>query len=93
MTASDLKTSWAITLRHLAASRFYLPADLASAEAQASWATMQNYLHHNELGLALEEAMDLGEACSPPQEYWHELLHAADNMGLQEHSASIRARL
>jgi hypothetical protein len=93
MPTPELRASWATSLRYLVASRFYLPANLSDADADAAWVPVLEYLQRNELGLALDEAMDLGKESSAPPEYWHELLLAADNMGLAEQSAEIRARL
>ncbi len=73
--------SWAVTLRHLAACRFYLPEVLPSEEARAAEREWAHYLHHNELALALEEAEALGELCSAPAAFWRELRLAAENMG------------
>jgi len=54
---------------------------------------MEEFLHHNELGLALDDAMELGELCSAPKEFWGELHSAAVNMGLQSEVALLQARL
>jgi|APAra7269097080_1048540.scaffolds.fasta_scaffold13477_1 hypothetical protein len=93
MLPIELKASLAITLRHLAASRFYLPQTLPSQDADACWLSMEGFLHHNELGLALDDAMELGELCSAPKEFWGELHSAAVNMGLQSEVALLQARL
>ncbi|WJN57362.1 hypothetical protein OH686_01355 [Pseudomonas sp. SO81] len=93
MTNEELRKSWAVTLRHLAASRFFLLEHLPSQEAEDCWAQAQGFLHHNELGLGLEELQELGELCSAPKEFWLELLLAAENMGLEAHSESLRQRL
>ena len=93
MSTSDLRAPWAITLRHLAASQFYLPASFAAEGPNAAWAPVKDYLHHNEFGLALDEAIELGAECSAPREYWTELLLAAENMSLTEQLARIRVRL
>jgi hypothetical protein len=93
MSPFELKASLAKTLRHLAASRFYLPQTLPSQDADACWLSMQEFLHHNELGLALDDAIELGEICSAPKEFWVELHCAAANMGLQSHVAMLQARL
>ena len=79
-----LAESWAVTLRHLAASRFYLPELLPTEQARAAEREWAHFLHHNELGLALDEAEALGEECSAPAAFWRELRLAAANMGLIE---------
>jgi len=93
MSSSELKASWATSLRHLAASRFYLPQDLPSGEAAQFWSEAEGYLHHNELGLALDYLIGLGEVCSAPPEFWQELLLAARNMGTGEIADAILAKL
>jgi len=93
MSANELKKSWAVTLRHLAASRYYLPEVFARQDEERCWATVQEYLHHNELGLALDEAEELGLLCSAPPEFWTELLLAAIEMGLIENAKRIQSRL
>jgi hypothetical protein len=88
-----LKASHVVTLRHLAASRYYLPTELSSGEANAVWESMQNYLHHNELGLALEDAIDLGDISGGDKQYWKELYLAAQSMNLSDVMEALRARL
>jgi len=93
MSPIELKASHAKTLRYLAASRFYLPQVLPSQDAEACWLSLQEFLHHNELGLALNDAIELGELCGSPKEFWAELHCAAVNMGLQSQAALLQARL
>lgn len=93
MVSEELKASLAVTLRHLAASRFYVPEHLPSKDAEECWAQAQEFLHHNELGLALDELQALGELCSAPKEFWVELFLAAENMGLAEQVSLLQQRL
>jgi hypothetical protein len=93
MANAELLQSWAVTLRHLAASRFYLPENLLNAEAEKAWAEMQHFLHNNELELALDEAEVLGEIENAPSGYWAELLRAAENMSLKKHAARYKAKV
>jgi hypothetical protein len=93
MTNEELRKSWAITLRHLASSRFYLQEHLPGKEAEECWTQAQEFLHHNELGLAFDELQALGELCSAPTEFWSELLLAAENMGSAEKVTLLRQRL
>ena len=93
MTTEELRKSWAITLRHLAVSRFYLQEHLPGNEAEECWTQAQEFLHHNELGLALDELQALGELCSAPREFWSELLSAAENMGRVKNITALRQRL
>ncbi len=86
MSQADLHASQAVTLRHLAASRYYLPEALPTEEAERCWQSMLSFLHHNELGLALDDAIELGQLCSAPNDYWAELRFAALSMGLHDHA-------
>lgn len=93
MAHQGLINSWAITLRHLAASRYYLPEQLQDSEAVALWQEIEGFLHHNELGLALDDLEILGNHVSAPVEYWRELLLAAQNIGSKEHVARLQSKL
>lgn len=92
MMNQALLDSWAITLRHLAASRYYLPEKLGEDSA-ARWLEIEDFLHHNELGLALDDLEMLGNELDAPKEFWHELFLAAQKMELKEHAARIHAKL
>jgi hypothetical protein len=87
-----LRDSWAITLRHLAACRYYLPEELTTPNAIEAERRWSEYLHHNEWGLALSEAEAMGEEQGAPAEYWDELRAAAVNMGLEAEAAAFAAR-
>jgi hypothetical protein len=89
---SELRESWAITLRHLATCRYYLPEVLTTPGAIEAERTWNAYLHKNELGLALSEAEVMGQEQQAPAEYWEELRAAAASMGLEEEAASYAAR-
>jgi len=73
----------------LAASRFYLDEHLKHPEAVKAEQEMNHYLYHNELGLALECAADLGALAAAPSEYWRELQLAAEEMGLAEDAVRL----
>ena len=92
MTRS-LQNSWAISLRHLAASRYFLPIHLGDTEAKSLWAEIDEFLHHNEFGLALDNLELLGNHMGAPAAFWNELLLASKNMGLTEHAARIQTKL
>ena len=83
MANIELRQSWAFTLRHLAACRYYLSETLGSVEALKVEREFVGYLHHNELSLALECAEELGRLSDAPRQFWIELRMAADNMGLK----------
>jgi hypothetical protein len=74
MANDELRKLWAISLRHLAASRFYLQEHLPNTDAEKFWINAQEFLHHNELELALEQLQELGELCCAPRTFWSELL-------------------
>ena len=93
MADSKLRETWARILRHLAAARFYLPEQLPSDEAQLIEAQFRQFLHHNELGLALAEAEALGTLTTAPREFWTELLLAAEIMGENEIAKRCSDRL
>jgi hypothetical protein len=92
MERHDLRESWAVTLRHLAAARFYLPEHLPMGEVRDTERELAHYLYHNEFGLALGEADALGELCSAPAAYWRELQLAAGSMGLDEEATRYAQR-
>jgi hypothetical protein len=89
---SDLRNSWAIPLRHLAACRFYLPESLANPSALEAERNCNHYLHNNELGLALHQAEFLGLEQNASADYWREFYFAASNMGLVEDAARFKTR-
>ena len=91
-TSSAARDSWRITLRYLAAARYYLPEVLESADAVAAAAEYVRFLHVNELGLALDAAIDLGGLVGAAPEYWAELAFAADCMKLEAMAAELRSR-
>ena len=92
MGNQQLRSSWAVTLRHLMASKNHLPSPLPSAAVE-NLRQMEEYLRHNELGLALHEAEFVGELCHSPPAFWAELRLAAQNMGLSEDAARFAARM
>jgi hypothetical protein len=92
MVSAELSQSWSVTLRHLAACRFYLPERLDGDAAQNAERELISYLHHNELGLALCEAEALGDACNAPPQFWRELQLAAENMGKTEAASRYASR-
>ena len=87
-----LAESWATTIRHLAACRFYVPEHLAAEASVAAELELAHYLHQNELGLALEAAEALGDTLKPPTQFWRELELAATSMAMPEAAARYAAR-
>jgi hypothetical protein len=90
--ATQLRQSWATTLRHLAACRYYLPKILATSKALKAELAWSDYLHNNELELALFEAEVVGMEQDAPSEYWRELQLAAGSMGLEAQVARFSAK-
>ena len=88
----SLAESWAETIRHLAACRFYVPEQLAAEASLAAELELARYLHHNELGLALEAAEALGDSLKASAGFWRELELAATSMALPEAAARYAAR-
>ena len=87
MSTPELRETWACTLRHLAAARYYLAVELPEGDPRLAAAEVEHYLHHNEFGLALESAEALGVSVSAPEQFWRELKLAAENMGLADEAA------
>ena len=84
------------SLRHLAAARYFLPVVLNHGSFPQTEQLYQEYLHHTEFGLALDQLELLGEQHSDDAFqplFWTELLLAAENMGLIEHATRYRRRL
>lgn len=92
MTQEELKQTWAVTVRHLAASRYYLPHRL-EGEALETSKQMEHFLHHNEFALAFDEAEALGDLCEANAAFWNELRLAAQSMDLGDAAARVARRL
>jgi hypothetical protein len=87
---------WKISLRHLAAARFFLPVVLEQGEFPESEAQFNEYLHHREFGLALEILEFLGDSNRGYEEeslFWAELKLVAEHMGLMDHAARYDSKL
>jgi len=54
---------------------------------------LEEFLHQTELALAMEELEGLGQANGVGEEFWTELVLAAENMGLHEQATRYRAKL
>jgi hypothetical protein len=82
-------------LRHLAAARYFLPVVLERADSTRAEAQFQEYLHHTEWGLALDELAYIGEQYSddPFQSlFWAELALAAHAMNRQAMASEYKRR-
>ena len=63
----DLQQSWDITRRHLERARQFLPPSSKEAAEDGSLTTFEDFLSHNELGLAFDELEMIGtdNPCAP----------------------------
>jgi hypothetical protein len=75
---SDSKT---IALRHLAASRFYLPKELYFEEARVAETDFFEDLFLGNFDEALNSADQMGIMSNAPDEFWFELESAALSLG------------
>jgi hypothetical protein len=90
MATVELHHLWAAVRRDFDLARTLLPNPLAEKEGSA--ARLANWLDHNELELALDELMALGEENAAPKAYWDYLRSAAERMGLTVHLARLSRR-
>ncbi len=70
---------------------------LTDAATQVSlvegFSNYQEYVEHNELELALNVLVSLGELGSVNPSFWRNLKKAAEVMGLQSHYAGLRKKI
>ena len=93
MADKHLIESWKRTTRHLLAAMDELPAEIPHMDDGWSLARCQEWLDHNELELAFDELEGIGDEMGCSRRFWQELLAAAENMGLDDHSSRCRKRL
>lgn len=73
----ELESSWDDTTTHLSSARRVI----ASVDGvDLRW--VDEFMHHNELGLAFDTLVDLGDELDLPIEYWQSLDQAAREMRL-----------
>jgi hypothetical protein len=88
----NLQKSWNVTATLLERARRVLPAP--AGEQVQTYASLlgeyQNFLEHNELGLAFDTLERLGRLVSCRGGFWRDLERAAENMGLVDRLPSIR---
>ncbi|GHF56658.1 hypothetical protein GCM10010218_42500 [Streptomyces mashuensis] len=82
-----LRAGWARTRVHLDAALVHL-ASLPDADLSAT----REFLAHNELGLALDCLVDLGDDLDLPPAFWQHLDRAAHEMGLPVSRGEPRPR-
>ncbi len=87
-----LKLSWEITRLHLDAARKSLPRQ-REQPFDETISRYEEYLAHNELELAFEELEQIGTNQDCPRQFWQELLLAAQNMGLENHTARCKRKV
>jgi hypothetical protein len=88
-----LEESWRRTRGHLDAAARLLPAAPKRGSEGGSFAAYLDWLEHNELELALDELLLLGEANSVVTEFWQALLDTANEMKLDARAAHISGLL
>lgn len=92
MTES-LQRSWEVTRKHLNAALNLLPSECQRPVQDGPVARYEDWLSHNELELAFDELESIGMENDCPSEFWQELLYAAQNMGLEKHSARCKRKV
>jgi hypothetical protein len=88
-----LSESWKRSYRYLTAARYYLPPVLRESPESGTVAQFEQFLRHNELGLALDELEGIGETNNADPQFWSEMILAAENMELHDHAARYRGKL
>jgi hypothetical protein len=86
MADERLKKQWTITTAILESAG----AEVSTASGYSAY---REYIEHNELELALNALMDLGEQNPVSADYWWNLKKAAEVMGLRSHYGELRQRL
>ena len=89
----DVQESWDITRRHLEKARHVLAASWKGDWKGGSLTAFEEFLSHNELGLAFDELEMIGMDYPCPPEFWREMLAAAESMQLFEQAERCRAKL
>jgi hypothetical protein len=88
MAERDLEDSWARTIAHLHAARAQLRPEAPGLRVY------DDYLAHNELGLAFDVLVQIGEAQNAQRSFWACLALAATEMDLRDddpdHGSSVR---
>ena len=97
MNRTELERSWAITKNHLESARRLIPEESPTDDVMQSRARYYEWLDHNELELALDELISIGDelvdnGVQLPADVWSELAAAASNMQLEQKAAFCRQR-
>jgi hypothetical protein len=86
MQGEELSESWERARSHLARAWVELPSGSGDTNEY------QEYLDHNELGLAMEALRDLGNLRGAHGQFWAALADAAEQMKLQQQAEEYRRR-
>lgn len=95
MTQHELWKRWQVTKSYLRFAAQLLPDSLIkndggdSAQEIGSLHVYNEYLEHNELGLALDQLEEVGELNTVPPAYWKNLANAAQTMELNERAGTL----
>ena len=88
-TTGALEESWKRTIEYLETAKSRLSLPLQEDFERGTLGRYIEYLSFNELELALDELIGLGELNKAPVEYWRDLEVAARNMELSGHVVRI----
>jgi hypothetical protein len=89
----DLQQKWNLIEQLLNNARADLPEQSPpSPEFLACLTEFEEFISHNELGLALECIADAGQLVETGGRFWHSLTQAADEMGLHEQAREFEFR-
>lgn len=89
----NLQESWDMTRHHLERARHLLPPSTKGDSDGGSLTEFEDFLSHNEMGLAFDELEMIGVGNPCPPEFWREMLAAAESMHLIEQAERCRAKL
>jgi hypothetical protein len=79
--SDELRRSWLLTEQHLRDARELLPL-LVREEDLVALTQFDEFLEHNEYGLACEVLNDLANGTECGEQFWQKLSLAAETMGL-----------
>jgi hypothetical protein len=82
MPDPELWKQWKITAANLRHARQMLPENVAATQIE----DFEQYLDHNELGLAMHVLERIGRSFVCPGGFWRNMQRAADTMKLTEQS-------
>ena len=80
MPDSELWKQWKVTATNLRRARQMLPENIAAEQI----VEFEQYLDHNELGLAMDVLESIGRSCDCPGGFWRNMQRAAETMKLTD---------